>query len=47
VIAHLRLGDPAAARRFMVELGQAGAAPPSDLRLMLLNAYLLQAERGE
>ena len=47
VIAHLRLGNPARARRFIVELGQVGADPPSDLRTMLLNAYVLQAERAE
>jgi predicted membrane-bound spermidine synthase len=47
VVAHLRLGNPAAARRFMVELGKVGATPPADLRTMLLNAYVLQAERVE
>lgn len=47
VVAKLRTGDPAGARRFMVEMGKLGANPPSDMRMMLLNAYLLQAERGE
>ena len=47
VVANLRLGNPTAARRFMVQLGRVGADPPADLRTMLLNAYLLQAERVE
>ena len=47
VVAKLRTGDPAGARRYMVEMGKLGANPPSDMRMMLLNAYLLQAERGE
>ena len=47
VLANLRLGRPAEARRFMVEFGKIGAHPPADLRTMLLNAYLLQAEREE
>src|SRR5690606_32034562 len=47
VLANIRLGRPAEARRFMVELGKIGAYPPADLRTMLLNAYLLQAEREE
>jgi hypothetical protein len=47
VLANLRLGRPAEARRFMVEFGKIGANPPADLRTMLLNAYLLQAEREE
>jgi hypothetical protein len=47
VVANLRLGRPAEARRFMVEFGKIGANPPADLRTMLLNAYLLQAEREE
>ncbi len=47
VVAKLRTGDPAGARRFMVEMGKLGAALPSDMHMMLLNAYLLQAEREE
>jgi hypothetical protein len=47
VLANLRLGRPAEARRFMVEFGKIGANPPADIRTMLLNAYLLQAEREE
>jgi predicted membrane-bound spermidine synthase len=47
VLANLKLGRPAEARRFMVEFGKIGASPPADLRTMLLNAYLLQAEREE
>ena len=47
VLANLRLGRPADARRLMVEFGKIGANPPADLRTMLLNAYLLQAEREE
>lgn len=47
VLASLRLGRPDAARHFMVEFGKIGADPPVDLRTMLLNAYLLQAERAE
>ena len=47
VLANLRLGRPAEARRLMVEFGRIGADPPADLRTMLMNAYLLQAEREE
>ncbi|HUF31114.1 MAG TPA: fused MFS/spermidine synthase [Gemmatimonadaceae bacterium] len=47
VVAKLRIGDPAGARRYLVELGKLGANPTADLRMMLLNAYLLQAEREE
>ena len=45
VVAKLRTGNPEGARAAFTTLARLGARAPSDMRAMLLNAYLIRAER--